>query len=171
MAENATTFQPQDVQKLGKLISDIIQTRCWEELTSEKNKTAGEEPKSSEDSMAVVYIILVLLLFGASLLILLLKYVRKEKESLRLQRFYDEYMVRRFPSMVVHYDEEGRYLKPKTSQLRRQSSTDLESVSPSVSSAVMTPLSTPCTSPLYTPEGTTSANFSPFRRDQIEEFV
>ena len=46
----------------------------------------------SEDSLAVLYIMFVLLFFAASLLVLLVKYLRRERESTRLQKFYEDYL-------------------------------------------------------------------------------
>lgn len=53
--------------------------------------------EKGEDSLAVLYIIFVLLFFAASLLVLLVKYLRRERESTRLQKFYEDYLGSRQP--------------------------------------------------------------------------
>lgn len=47
--------------------------------------------------MAVVYIVFVLLFFAASLMVLLVKYLRRERESARLQKFYEDYIQNKTP--------------------------------------------------------------------------
>lgn len=60
-----------------------------------------EEADSEEnEAMAVVYIVCVLLFFATSLLILLVKYIRREKESFRLEKFYIEYLTTTYPRWV-----------------------------------------------------------------------
>lgn len=47
--------------------------------------------------MAVVYIIFVLMLFAVSLLVLLLRFLKKERESSKMQKFYEDYLANRQP--------------------------------------------------------------------------
>ncbi|XP_066965025.1 uncharacterized protein [Macrobrachium rosenbergii] len=176
MAENTTdSFQPEDLEKLTRLFAEIMQSPCWNEFTS-INRTEGDRKKDpSEDSMAVLYIILVLTIFGMSLLILLIKYLKKEKESAKLQRFYDDYLDKRLPSMVVHYDDEGRYLKAKTTsrKISKRPDLNLDLPSPSASSVGGTPLTSPSVmSAAASPDATSvSSNSSILKKALLEHVV
>ncbi|KAK3890451.1 hypothetical protein Pcinc_005608 [Petrolisthes cinctipes] len=139
-----------ELASLRAMLEDILQSGCKnasrmvlkevKELLQEDNNitsttpTTATQEKDPEDSLAVVYIVFVLLFFAASLLVLLVKYLRRERESTRLQKFYEDYLENKTPSMVVHYDTSGRRLQ---AQISRDSTTHTP-----------TPMPTPPTTPV-----------------------
>ncbi|KAK4296799.1 hypothetical protein Pmani_030736 [Petrolisthes manimaculis] len=140
-----------ELASLRAMLEDILQSGCKnasrmvlkevKELLQEDNNnitsttpTTATREKNPEDSLAVVYIVFVLLFFAASLLVLLVKYLRRERESTRLQKFYEDYLENKTPSMVVHYDTSGRRLQ---AQISRDSTTHTP-----------TPMPTPPTTPI-----------------------
>ncbi|XP_063884921.1 uncharacterized protein LOC135113570 isoform X2 [Scylla paramamosain] len=66
-----------------------------------------------EQKMAVLYIVLVLLFFSASLIILLVRHVRREKETRKMERFYRDYLLTTYSRPVVYFDKRGRPLQEK----------------------------------------------------------
>ncbi|XP_063861430.1 uncharacterized protein LOC135101422 [Scylla paramamosain] len=134
-----------DFLALRHMLLNALQKRCsnlTEAVVAEvrallqPNTTQGPPQAKSEDSLAVLYIVFVLLFFAASLLVLLVKYLRRERESTRLQKFYEDYLVNTQSSAVVHYDTHGRRLQPTTPE------------SPHPSSPTWTPSLTPPTTPI-----------------------
>lgn len=166
-ANGTVQFLPEDFALLRNLIEEVIENRCKNDtsavikelrsLLQRENATSTEvEESSSEDSLAVVYIVFVLMFFAASLLVIIIKYLRRERESSRLQQFYEDYLQNKYPSLVVHYDETGRRLHPQQSfdSTRYSSPPPTPLVSPVTTPSVTpiaTPMLTPTDSPLESP--------------------
>ncbi|XP_027219157.1 uncharacterized protein [Penaeus vannamei] len=107
-ANGTVQFLPEDFALLRNLIEEVIENRCKNDtsavikelrsLLQRENATSTEvEESSSEDSLAVVYIVFVLMFFAASLLVIIIKYLRRERESSRLQQFYEDYLQNKYP--------------------------------------------------------------------------
>ncbi|XP_076055431.1 uncharacterized protein LOC143033813 [Oratosquilla oratoria] len=62
------------------------------------NSSTREE---EDDLYAFIYIIFVLLFFASSLVVLLIRYLRTEKETLKIQKFYDQYMTAQPPRYIL----------------------------------------------------------------------
>ncbi|XP_064086279.1 uncharacterized protein LOC135201363 [Macrobrachium nipponense] len=104
-----------------------------------------EKKVSSDPPFAVVYIAVILLFFAASVFVVLVKYMRKESESSRLEHFYQNYQDGKRARLIVRYDTEGRPLPIKTAySSARRSIIPLDIGTPSPTpSEVQTPLDTP----------------------------
>ncbi|XP_066979189.1 uncharacterized protein [Macrobrachium rosenbergii] len=108
---------------------------------------------SSEPPFAVVYIAVILLFFAASVFVVLVKYMRKESESSRLEQFYQNYQDGKRARLVVRYDTEGKPLPIKrahSSARRSLVAVDIGTPSPTPSE-VQTPLDTPISSTATVP--------------------
>nr|XP_045587362.1 protein kibra-like [Procambarus clarkii] len=145
--------KPEEDLHFKEYISEFLKIRCSNTLDlrgelrlSAKfgNTTGSKEQDPDEDAMAVVYIVFVLLFFATSLLVVLVKYIRREKESVRLEKFYEEYMNRRHDSLIVYFDESGRLLQSVPG--RKPSG-----AKPRPSTPDATPTTTPTTTPVATP--------------------
>ncbi|KAK4291819.1 hypothetical protein Pmani_035374 [Petrolisthes manimaculis] len=160
------------IHRLKELLVEIINDVCAEERVTNSNlttiitntlthnnnnnnnnnntdKTPLKE-SSTDDAMAVVYIVCVLLFFATSLLVLLVKYVRRERGSRRLAKFYEEYLAHP-PSLVVHFDEHGRRIRPRDIEAGNPNLAKASSIPPSPTTTT-TPSPTTCpTTPTCTP--------------------
>ncbi|XP_071545724.1 uncharacterized protein [Panulirus ornatus] len=153
---HSSNYRPEDFQKLRHLIEEITESRCKNAtstiiqelrfLLKAENVTDVTDQQKSEDGLAVLYIVFVLFFFAASLLVLLLKYLRRERESSRLQKFYEDYLDTKYPSRWVCYDKTGRRLETQVS--RESSGATPDSPRPT---STNTPLTTPPTTPPPTP--------------------
>ncbi|XP_053654371.2 probable serine/threonine-protein kinase gdt8 [Cherax quadricarinatus] len=156
---NTIVHHLDNLLKFRHIIQELLESHCKNATSSvvrelkiilkTNNETGVSHKSKSEDSMAVLYIVFVLFFYAASLLILLLKYLRRERESSRLQQFYDDYMDSKHPSLVVHYDNTGKLLHTQTSTESSGAVPDPTNIS--TTTHVMLPTFTPSITPTITP--------------------
>ncbi|XP_068242590.1 uncharacterized protein [Palaemon carinicauda] len=108
---------------------------------------------SSEPSFAVVYIAVMLLFFAASVFVVLIKYMRKESESSRLEQFYQDYQEGKRSRVILRFDTDGKPLPIRTmNPSARRSITVLDTVTPPLTpSESQTPLASPNSSTATVP--------------------
>ncbi|CAL4185809.1 unnamed protein product, partial [Meganyctiphanes norvegica] len=140
-----------ELQKLGQVLSKGNYNTTNEKVDlsgvinnstniSYRNNTSNSNGRDHiQDSHAVFYIIFVLFFFSGTLLGLLVKYLRRERETNKLEQFYDNYMENKFqmspPSAKVLYDNNGHLLPNNRirPRLLSQDTTTTDLLTPSTS--------------------------------------
>ncbi|XP_045605890.2 uncharacterized protein [Procambarus clarkii] len=157
-------YLSEDLSRLRQVIEEVIENgykktsssiiRELRVLLKTDNATDVSNQTKSEDSLAVLYIVFVLFFFAASLLVLLIKYLRRERESSRLQQFYEDYLDVKDPRVVVHYDSAGRRLHVREPSGASTRLTSVSLAATPTSSPSQTPITTPSHTPITTPSHT-----------------